>query len=229
MAIKSEGGMSAFERKRLANIEANREVLTDISATAKKIIKPKPKPATPVRKSRRSEPVKRESARPTRTSSRLAGIEADSETLKRKHEVEVEAQAEAAKAKKMRVSGDLNLGDIVVEGKRYGGIDGIKGLVRGAQPGVRTFTEDDVKETTDKGLKDLRLRMGKLELYEHWAPNGKLHINPPSNPSSLWEQQLITVPRHQNHTTKDLRCRISSDRRQANCVCWRQGGKLGSV
>lgn len=177
MAIKTEGGekISAFERKRLANIQANREVLTDISVTAKKIIpdKPAPKPAAP-RRSRRSEPVKRESARPTRVSSRLAGIEADNEVLKRKYEVEAESQAEAAKAKKMRVSGDLNLGDIVVEGKRYGtGIDGIKDLVRGAQPGVRTFTEDDVKETTDKGLKDLRQRMGRMKLYEHWAPNGK--------------------------------------------------------
>lgn len=175
MAIKHEEKISAFERKRLANIEANREVLTDISAAAKKIIpdKPSPKAAAPRRRTR-NEPVKRETARPTRVSSRLAGIEADNEVLKRKLEVEAESQAEAAKAKKMRVSGDLNLGDIVVEGKRYGnGIDGIKGLMRGAQPGVRTFTEDDVKETTDKELKGLRQRMGKLRLYEHWVPNGK--------------------------------------------------------
>ena len=73
----------------------------------------------------------------------------------------------------MRVSGDLNLGDIVVEGKRWGsGIDGLKGIVRGAEPGVRTFTEEDVKETTDQNLKDLRLRMSGLKLYEHWVPNG---------------------------------------------------------
>lgn len=179
MPIKkeSDGKISAFERKRLANIEANREVLTDISATAKKVIpaKPAPKP-TARRPARKSEPVKREPTRPTRTSSRLAGLQADDGTLKRKMEVEAEAQAEVAKAKKMRVSDDLNLGDIVVEGKKWGsGIDGIKGLVRGAQPGVRTFTEDDVKETTDKELKGLRQRMSGLKLYEHWAPNGGLH------------------------------------------------------
>lgn len=178
MAIKSEGGdkISAFERKRLANIEANREVLTDISTTAKKIIpdKPAPKPAAPRRRVKKETPVKREAPRPTRVSSRLAGIGADNEVLKRKLEVEAESQAEAAKVKKMRVEGDLNLSEIAVEGKKYGnGIDGIKGLFRGAEPGVRTFTEDDVKETTDKGLKELRTRMGRLELYEHWAPNGK--------------------------------------------------------
>ncbi|KFH45657.1 WD repeat-containing protein /-like protein [Hapsidospora chrysogenum ATCC 11550] len=176
MPIKAEDDskISAFERKRLANIQANREVLTDISATAKRVIPEKPSPKPSTRKpARRKEPVKRETARPTRSSSRLAGLQADDATLKRKMEVEAESQAEAAKAKKMRVSGDLNLGDIVVEGKKWGsGVDGIKGLlVRGAQPGVRTFTEDDVKETTDKELKGLRQRMGGLKLYEHWAPN----------------------------------------------------------
>lgn len=166
--------MSAFERKRLANIAANREVLTDISATAKKVIPDRPTPKPASRPPRRREPVKRESVRPTRTSSRLAGLQADDETLKRKMDVEAEHQATEAKVRKMRHSGDLNLGDIVVEGKKYvNGFDGIKDLVRGAQPGMRTFTEDDVKETTDKSLKDLRQRMSGLQLYEHWLPNGR--------------------------------------------------------
>jgi WD repeat-containing protein 76 len=174
MPVKKEpGAISAFERKRLENIEANRAVLTDISATAKQIIPEKPAPKPSTRKSRRSEPIKREPARPTRTSSRLAGLDADNDTLKRKFEVEAEAQAATEKAKKMRVSGDLNLGDIVVEGKKWGsGIDGIKGIIRGAQPGVKTFTEDDVKETTSQELKDIRLRINGLKLYEHWEPNG---------------------------------------------------------
>lgn len=179
MAVKQEGDskISAFERRRLANIEANREVLTDISAAAKKIIpdKPAPKPATSKKPAKRREPAKRESLRPTRSSSRLAGLDADNETLKRKMEVEADVQAQEAKAKKMRVSGDLNLGDISVDGKKWGsGFDGIKDLVRGAQPGVRTFTEDDVKETTDTDLKELRQRMNGMKLYEHWAPNGML-------------------------------------------------------
>lgn len=166
--------MSAFERRRLENIAANQAVLKDISATAKKIIpdKPTPKPSAPKKKAK-SQPVKREAPRPTRMSSRLAGIDADNETLKRKMEVEAETEAAKAKAKKLRVNGDLNLGDIVVEGKKWvGSFDGLSGIVRGAQPGVRTFTEDDVKETTDRGLKDLREKMNRLQLYEHWAPNG---------------------------------------------------------
>lgn len=189
--MKQEDGerkISAFERRRLANMEANREVLTDISAAAKKVIpekkKPAPKPTT--RSGRRREPPpKRESLRPTRSSSRLAGLEAEDDTLKRKLEVEAEAQAHEARAKKMRVSGDLNLGDIAVDGKKWGsGLAGLKDLVRGAQPGVRTFTEEDVKETTDQDLKDLRSRMGGLELYEHWAPNGMSHVaSPPRLPA----------------------------------------------
>jgi hypothetical protein len=179
MPPKKEPAMSAFERKRLENIANNNAILSGISTTADKII-PKPAPPKPKRASApraRREPVKREPVRATRQSSRLAGLGADPDAIKRKFEVEAEAEAEKAKAKKMRVSGDLNLGDIQVEGRKWeGGIDGLAGLkglaVRGAQPGVRTFTEDDVKETTDKELKDLRLRMSGLELYEKWPVPG---------------------------------------------------------
>lgn len=164
--------MSEFERKRLANIEANRKVLDDVAVIAKKVAPTLPKRTTPSRPKTRT-PVKRDTPKPTRQSSRLAGIDADNDTLKRKLEVEAEVVAQEAKAKRLRVNGDLSLDDISVEGKKWSaGVDGIRGLVRGAQPGVRTFTEDDVKETTDKGLKELRERIGDLQLYEHWAPNG---------------------------------------------------------
>ncbi len=77
------------------------------------------------------------------------------------------------RAKKMRVSGDLSLGSIGVDGKKWeNDVQGLQDIFRGAQPGFRTFTEDDVKETTDKELKGLRVRMGGLKLYEKWAPNG---------------------------------------------------------
>jgi hypothetical protein len=103
----------------------------------------------------------------------LAGLDADNETLKRKLEVEAEVIAEQAKAKRLRNNGDLSLGDVAVDGKKWNAdVDVIKGITHGAQPGVRTFTEDDVRETTDKGLKELRGRMGDLKLYEHWLPNG---------------------------------------------------------
>ncbi|KAL2260493.1 hypothetical protein VTK26DRAFT_5485 [Humicola hyalothermophila] len=172
---KTEPVMSAFERKRLENIANNNAILSGISTTADKII-PKPAPPKPKRSSTprvKREPVKREHVRATRQSSRLAGLDAGAEIRKRKAEVEAEAEAEKSRAKKMRISGDLNLGDIKVEGRKWdAGLDGLaslKGLpVRGAQPGVRTFTDEDVNGTTDKGLKDLRLRMSSLKLYEKW-------------------------------------------------------------
>lgn len=163
--------MSAFERKRMENIVANQAILKDISASADKLMpKPVARPKTTSAR-KKSAPVKREEPRPTRTSSRLAGIEADSETSKRKAEVEYEFAKEQAKSKKQRVTGALNFNDIVVEGKKWNNDDNfLSGIMRGAQPNVRTFTEDDVKETTDEGLKALRERMSGLELYDGYTP-----------------------------------------------------------
>lgn len=167
--------MSAFERKRLENIAANQAMIKDLSTTAEKMApKPvaKPKKAATTRK--RATPIKREAPIPTRTSSRLAGVEADSETAKRKAEVEYEFAKEQAKAKKQRVTGDLTFNDMAVEGKKFSkDKDFMSGIMRGAQPYVRTFDEDDIKETTDEGLKALRERMSGLELYEGYEPNRK--------------------------------------------------------
>ncbi|KAL7796689.1 WD40-repeat-containing domain protein [Trichoderma ceciliae] len=170
---KEDDGLSAFERRRLENIAANKALLSEISVTAKKIIPDKPvsRPSAP-RKKTRAEPVLREPRRGTRMSSRLAGVAADDEVLKRKLEVEAEHQAEQVKAKRLRIGDDLNLGDIVVDGKKWtSSMDGLKDIFRGAQPGVRTFSEYDIKDTTDGDLKNLRLRMSGLKLYEHWIPN----------------------------------------------------------
>lgn len=169
---KEKAEMSAFERKRLENIAANQAILKDLSTSAEKIMpKPVSKPkSTTTRK--KATPVKREEPRPTRTSSRIAGLEADSETAKRKAEVDYEFAKEQAKAKKLRVSGDLNFNDIVVEGKKWNKDDNfLSGIMRGAQPNVRTFTEDDIQETTDEGLKALREKMSGLQLYEGYEPN----------------------------------------------------------
>ncbi|EKD18797.1 uncharacterized protein L3040_008701 [Drepanopeziza brunnea f. sp. 'multigermtubi'] len=175
---KEKEEMSAFERSRLANIATNQAIVKDLSSAAAKIApKPiaRPKSAAPRKK---ATPVKKEITRPSRTSSRLAGIEADSETQKRKAEVEYEFAAEQAKAKKQRVTGDLNFSDIVVDGKKYRRDEGfLSGIMRGAQPNVRTFTEEDVKETTDEGLKALRETMSGLELYEGYEPN-QIKITP---------------------------------------------------
>jgi hypothetical protein len=165
--------MSAFERKRLENIAANQAMIKDLSTTAEKMApKPVPKPAKPARTRKKAAPIKRETPVATRTSSRIAGLEADSETAKRKAEVEYEFAKEQAKAKKQRVTGDLNFSDIVVDGKKFNKDENfLSGIMRGAQPYVRTFDEDDIKETTDEGLKALREKMSGLELYEGYEPN----------------------------------------------------------
>lgn len=180
-----EPAMSAFERKRLENIANNTALLNDISTTAIKLEAPKPKPKPKAKPARSSTPrAKREAPRresvrvATRQSSRLAGLDASSDTLKRKLEVEAEAESDKARVKRSRVDGDLSLGDIKVDGRKWeNGLAGLKGLGlygRGTEPGVRTFTEENVKETTDQSLKELRVRMSGLKLYEKWPVNGKL-------------------------------------------------------
>jgi hypothetical protein len=124
---KEKPEMSAFERKRLENIAANQAMLKDLSTTAEKIL-PKPKPASRPKSTtaprKKTTPVKKEVVRPTRTSLRLSGVEADSETAKRKAEVEETFAKETARVKRLRVSGDLKFEDVVVEGKKWNKEDG---------------------------------------------------------------------------------------------------------
>ena len=112
---------------------------------------------------------------PRRTSSRIAGIEADSEKAKRKAEEEYEAVQEAARIKRQRIAGDHQLGDIVVAGQSWpqseSFFDGI--IKRGAAPYERTFGETEVKATSDKQLRALREQMSSLELYDGFEPNSK--------------------------------------------------------
>jgi hypothetical protein len=169
---KEKAEMSAFERKRLENIAANQAILKDLSTSADKIMPKSISKPTSTATRKRATPVKREEPRPTRTSSRIAGLEADSETAKRKAEVEYEFAKEQAKAKKQRVSGDLKFNDIVVEGNKWNKNDNfLSGIMRGAEPNVRTFTEDDIQETTNEGLKALRERMSGMQLYEGYEPS----------------------------------------------------------
>ncbi|APA13418.1 hypothetical protein sscle_11g081880 [Sclerotinia sclerotiorum 1980 UF-70] len=174
---KAKPEMSAFERRRLENIAANQAMLKDLSTTAQKIV-PKPPPKRKSTTGKKAARVQKVAFRPTRTSSRLAGIEADSETAKRKAEVELEFAKEVSQANRQRVVGDLNINDIVVEGRKWKQEnDFLSGVMRGAQPNLRTFTEDDIKETTDEGLKALREKMSGLELYKLYEPN-QIKITP---------------------------------------------------
>jgi hypothetical protein len=234
---KEEGFVSAFERRRLENIAANNALLRDLSETAAKIL-PTPKPEPKKRRAPAAAPARRtrtlrETAQPTRRSSRVAGLDADDETLKRKAEVEAEALGETARQKRARVSGDLQLGDIKVEGRKWeSGVDGMAGLkglglglpARGAQPGVRTFKQEDIDDTPDQGLKDLRLRMSGLKLYEKWAVNGTIN---PLTPRILW--RLLTARRYQDCSPTNIFHGPSPNLGQTHHICRRQGGRHGGV
>ena len=164
---------SDYEKQRQANIARNRELLKQLQldtlsaslapqrAASAKTSRPK-KPATPRASKERSSSAA--SPAPRRTSSRLAGLPADSEAAKRKaDEVGNASQAlqDAERAKRARVAGDLKFE--VKEGL-LGGIDTKHG---------RTFTAEDVKNTGDKGLRAIREELMGLKLWERFEPSGR--------------------------------------------------------
>jgi len=176
--VKEE--ISDYEKQRQANIAERNALIKKLALDAaaaefqsKSISK---KPETNGAKSHKKTPaVKRvkEEVLPRRTSSRLAGLTADSEVAKRKAEVEYEAAQDAARAKRQRVSGDLNLTDIVVAGKGWDKSENflVDVVSRGARPYERTFGDEEVKETSDKELRVLREKMSGLQLYDGFEPN----------------------------------------------------------
>jgi hypothetical protein len=175
--------LSEYERKRQENIAKTQALLRNLEMEAveaglgpttkgRSSTKTKAKPKKPVPKK-----IKQEDIVPRRTSSRLKGIEADSDKAKRKAEEEHEARREADKAKRQRISDAYNFSDIVVAGKEWDMNGNFLSIVGPAKPYERTFDDDDVKETTDKELRSLREKMSGLELWPEFEPN-ELKITP---------------------------------------------------
>jgi WD repeat-containing protein 76 len=179
--------VSEFEKQRLANIAERDALLKKLTSEAQQAglyQKHPPKAAAngqsrPHKQKAPAKRVKKEDFGPRRTSSRLAGIQADSEVAKRKADEEYEVAKEQARAKRQRVSGDLALGDIVVNGKLNGtSLLGTDTILKGvAKPYERTFGQDEIRETTDKELKSLREQMSGLELWDAWEPT-RIKITP---------------------------------------------------
>ena len=189
MARKAAVELSEYEKQRQANI-AERDALLKQLALDAASVGLAPKGASKSKSSGTNAPRKKAVAKkvkeevlPKRTSSRLAGLTADSEVAKRKAEDEYLAAQEAARAKRQRVSGDLNLSDIVVAGKQWDKSENflVDVVSRGAKPYERTFGETEVKQTTDKELRALREKMSGLELYDGFEPNS-ICIRLPDNP-----------------------------------------------
>lgn len=165
--------LSAFEARRRENVANNAKLLKDtaeLGAKMRKAAAPAPRPAAP-RKRKAAEPAVRTRVMPVRQSARLAGANSDSnETLVKLEDIPVELKDR--EPKRVRTNGDLNLSNLQVAGKRWSSTDALASFIHGAQPGVRTFTDEDIKETTDEKLKSLQQDLNDLTLFGGWQPNG---------------------------------------------------------
>lgn len=174
--------LSEFEKQRLANIAERDALLKKLSLEAQSaglFTAPKapgsgaPKPkkkAAPKRIKEEEAPL------PRRQSSRLRGLTADSEVVKRKAEEEYEAAREAERARKVRRTDAYSANDMFIAGQKLEGdsLIGVDVVNKGvAEPYVRTFGDDDIKKTTDKDLKALREEMNGLSLWTQWDPQSK--------------------------------------------------------
>ncbi|RPA98810.1 WD40 repeat-like protein [Choiromyces venosus 120613-1] len=153
-----------YERRREENILRNKEILQrlqiDAASVAATRIAARSSSGSASKPKNRSVKKEPQSPLPRRKSSRLAGLPADSEVTKRKYDEEVAALEEAEKAKRMRVAGDLSF-DIK---------QGLVDITKGARF-ERTFTDENVKKTTNKDLKAMRQKMMGLKLYDRHLPN----------------------------------------------------------
>jgi WD40 repeat protein len=179
--VNSAAEQSDFEKQRLANIAERDALLKKVTQEARQaglFTRPASKPSTNGTSKIKKKPAprvkKEEDFGPRRTSSRLQGIQADSEVAKRKAEDDYEQQKEVARIKQQRISGDLNFGDIAVNGTLLGTDTLLKGV---AEPYKRTFGDDEIRHTTDKDLKKLREKMNGLELWDAWEPH-RIKITP---------------------------------------------------
>lgn len=174
--------LSEYEQKRQENIAKTQALLRNLEMEAAQAgLGPAGKakaPASSKPKSKKPAPrkIKQEDVAPRRTSSRLKGIEADSEKAKRKAEDEYVAIKEADRAKRQRVSDAYDFKDIVVAGQDWNRSGNFLSIGP-ANPYERTFDIKDAKETTDKELRALREKMSGLRLWEDFEPN-EIKITP---------------------------------------------------
>ncbi|CEO59924.1 Putative WD domain protein [Penicillium brasilianum] len=186
MTTDSTQGLSEFEKQRLANIAERDALLKKLSLEAQSAgIFTTPKtPGSSAPKSKKKAPPKRikeeESPLPRRQSSRLRGLTADSEVVKRKAEEQYEAAREAERAKKVRKTDSYSANDMFIAGQKLDGdsLIGVDVVNKGvAEPYVRTFSDEDIKKTTDRDLKALREELNGLSLWSQWDPQ-RIKITP---------------------------------------------------
>ena len=167
---------SEYEKQRQANIAERDKLLKELALhnAGSAAIPRRPKPTASRSKKAVHKKIKQEVIA-SRKSSRLAGIEADSDVAKRKAEQDYEVAKEVERAKRQRRVDDLKPGDILVNGNGWDKDTNafIDVINRGARPYERTFGETEVKETSNKELKALREKMSGLKIYETFEPNSR--------------------------------------------------------
>ena len=203
--------LSEYEEQRNANIAERDALLRKLALDAANAgLGPKPSKSlsnSAPKSQKKGRPAKKikEEVVLRRTSSRIAGLEADSEKAKRKADEEYEAVQEAARIKRQRVTGDLEVKDIVVAGQEWSQRDFGSVVDRGARPYERTFGETEIKETTDKELRAVRERLSGLELYEGFEPNsGLFHL------FLAFGKPVLMPPRNQDYSGTNLQPRVPS-------------------
>ncbi|KAK4540363.1 hypothetical protein LTR36_009320 [Oleoguttula mirabilis] len=179
---KSGPEVSEYERARQEKIAKNQALLQQLQVDAQQAgigskSKPKPSSTAGQKRKRPVERVKKEDNAPRRTSARLQGIIADSEVAHQKAEADADAFQEQQRVKRQRVSEDINLVDAVVNGRTWNKAGNWLSAVGPAKPGERTFSAQDVKDTTDKELRQVRERMNNLQLWEGAEPS-RIKITP---------------------------------------------------
>jgi len=184
MARGEKPSLSDYELQRQEKIAKNQALLQQLQLDAQQTgIGPKKKSQAKSSSSnagqKRKRPVEKvkEEHVTRRTSARLQGIVADSEVARQKDEADNEAFAEQQRAKRQRVSGDINLVDAVVNGRTWNKAGNWLTAFGPANPGERSFSAQDIKDTTDTELRELRQRMSNLGLWEGAEPN-RIKITP---------------------------------------------------
>ena len=180
VAKKQEQGLSDYELARQEKIAKNQALLKQLQLDAQQTGiggKPKAASSSGTKRKRPVEKKVKEEVAPRRSSRRLQGIVADSEVARQKQEEEAVAFQEHQRAKRMRVSDEINLDDAITNGRTWNRAGNWLTAVGPANPGERTFDVQDVKDTTDKELREVRERMSGLQLWEGAEPS-RIKITP---------------------------------------------------
>lgn len=150
--------LSEYERQRQENIRKNQELLRQLQLTRDVLTPVRPSPSRTSSHSKEKSVVQKkrkieEEPTPRRMSSRIRGIKADISEAGLRNEIENEMarRLEEEKKARERIQGDIKVGGSFFN--RDGKI-------------VTMFTDEDVKNTTDKSLKSIREKMMGLKIQE---------------------------------------------------------------